>query len=159
MMTLSLEQRRDRNARRRVKGQNVRIRIYPRICEQCQVDFLGWKPDARWCNKVCYARWIAQHRVTTKGWIRTTRGYIMLYRPGHPTASKAGYIMEHRYVMEQVLGRLLYPSEVVNHKNGVRDDNRVENLEVLTKMQHDKLRKPKYMVTCPACAHVFPLAG
>lgn len=48
-------------------------------------------------------------------------------------------IDEHRYVMEQHLGRKLRRDEVVHHKNGDTRDNRIENLEVLTLSEHSRL--------------------
>lgn len=47
-----------------------------------------------------------------------------------PGAFKTGWMLQHRYVMEQVLGRVLEKHERVHHKNGKRDDNRPENLEL-----------------------------
>jgi hypothetical protein len=66
---------------------------------------------------------------------RDNDGYIRLYRPEHPNARKDGFIAEHTVVMAEKVGRPLLPRENVHHKNGVRDDNRPENLELWVKSQ------------------------
>lgn len=57
-------------------------------------------------------------------------GYILVKRPDHPCATKAGFVRQHRLVMEEVLGRYLLPEEVVDHKNRDTSDNRPENLQL-----------------------------
>ncbi|SRR6266498_3661117 len=59
-----------------------------------------------------------------KGWYRSSAGYIYVWEPSHPNANKRGYVAEHTKVMAEVLGRPLYPSEEVHHRNKRRDDNR-----------------------------------
>lgn len=64
-----------------------------------------------------------------RGW-RMDRGYIVVFEPMHPNARKDGYVAEHIKVMAAKLGRPLERFEEVHHKNGIRHDNRPENLEL-----------------------------
>ena len=118
----------------------------------------------RFCSRACSAKYTG--RMKRKPSLRTTAGYVVLYRPDHPMATKAGYIMEHRLVMSEYLGRLLLPTEVVHHKppseggTGRKDDNRIENLVVETKAQHDRRPKPPMKpIACPHCGGMIALSG
>lgn len=57
----------------------------------------------------------------------------------HPRANQHGQVLEHHLVMESHLGRLLAEGEEVHHKNTVKNDNRLDNLELMTKEQHMRL--------------------
>lgn len=66
-----------------------------------------------------------------KGGIRRrSDGYIEQYFPNHEFATVNKTVLQHRLIMERYLGRSLVKDEVVHHKNGIKDDNRIENLEL-----------------------------
>ncbi len=83
------------------------------------------------------------------GRVKDTRGYIRIWKPKHANTQRSGYILEHRLVMSDYLERCLESWEMVHHKNGIRDDNRIENLELMTKRVH------KAKVICPYCRKEF----
>ena len=76
----------------------------------------------------------------------STSGHIWVYNPGHPSSTKKGYVLEHRLAVEKSIGRYLRGNEIVHHKNKIKDDNRVENLEIVVL---GELNCGKIM--CPFC--------
>jgi predicted DNA-binding protein YlxM (UPF0122 family) len=68
----------------------------------------------------------------------TSAGYVSIYFPDHPD-SKSGQILEHRLVMECILGRRLARDEVVHHINGIPTDNKKENLQLMSSTEHKRM--------------------
>ena len=78
------------------------------------------------------------------GYLRKTpKGYVTRYAPNHPSASNAGIVMEHRYVVEKALGITLPDYFDVHHINGDKTDNRIENLAIMTHKAHTKLHNSR----------------
>jgi hypothetical protein len=63
------------------------------------------------------------------------QGYVMLRMPAHPRADNRGYVREHIYVWEKANGPLPKGWHI-HHKNGKKTDNRLKNLEALTREAH-----------------------
>ncbi len=64
------------------------------------------------------------------------KGYVLAYVPKHPKAHKDGYVMLHTVLIERAIGRYLTENEVVHHINHDRSDNRLENLQLMSKHEH-----------------------
>ena len=103
------------------------------------------------CQKCGKKRWVRLLRgnptsqscydCTYKGGRKSNgRSYMSIQLPPndffYPMVGKSGYVLEHRLVMAKHLGRCLQQFEVVHHKNGIRGDNRLENLEMDTNGGH-----------------------
>jgi len=84
------------------------------------------------------------HPLFVEGIIINNGGYAELFHNGKR-------ILEHRFVMEKHLKRKLNPSEEVHHKNGIKTDNRLENLELVLKEKHFGILK------CPHCQKIFKI--
>lgn len=95
--------------------------------------------------------------MAARGYRRESRqyGYVVVHLPDHPMAAKSGSLFEHRLLMAEHLGRMLTADEVVHHKNGIRDDNRIENLELMTRQDHLKVPSQKWKPKpCPHCGEM-----
>ena len=79
--------------------------------------------------------------------------------PKHPNSGKHGYVLEHRIIMENHLGRLLNSNEVVHHKDENKKNNDISNLEVLSDIEHVRLHssigRTYVRLCCPECKRIF----
>lgn len=92
--------------------------------------------DSHVIRKAPEGRPVKTLRVRVPGETLTThQGYVLVFSPDHPRVLTNGYVPQHRLAMESMIGRYLRSDESVHHKNGVRHDNRPENLELWARSQ------------------------
>ncbi len=121
----------------------------PKIVKKClycgkKLRLSKWEiKEKNYCSHSCRAKASLTGKISNnyKNGRYKSNGYIRKLSKKHPQADSDGYIEEHRLVMEKKLGRYLKTNEEVHHKNGVRDDNKIENLKVLSSSEHIRLHK------------------
>ena len=123
-------------------------------CRECKDDFLASHKIQVFCSNKCNPNKITS---INPGWRlgkkfpnekggygntrNTSKGYIAVYMPGHPLADKKGRVAQHRLIMFNHLKGKLDPTKNVHHINGNKKDNRIENLVVLSKAEHNSHHK------------------
>lgn len=110
------------------------------VCKECgSSENVITSPNAKFRGycRVCMYR-VHRAKPTWKGGRSLDKdGYVRLSgHRDHPEANQHGQILEHRYVMEKFLGRYLASGELVHHINEIKDDNRIENLEIVSSGDH-----------------------
>ena len=152
-----------------------------KTCIQCGSEF-SVRPyrekSAKFCSSSCNTKWKWKNKVFLnnrnqlkgsehkmwKGGVKKLHGYVLIYSPNHPNKDKQGYVREHRLVVEREIGRYLMKDEVIHHKNGLKNDNRLLNLEVISNQEHSQIHQRKRMEIfrklriekkCPNCGKDF----
>lgn len=115
-----------------------------RACGLCGAEFqASASRTTMYCSRACMgaAAWRRPLGRSHNGKpaLLDTHGYVRIFEPGHPAATKSGWIFEHRWIVEQALGRHLERAENVHHLNHIRDDNRIENLQLLSHSEHSSV--------------------
>lgn len=153
-----------------------RRRIVELVCRCCGLLFSVVPSIARrvdihgharqYCSSVCrdIARITKGRKKPPMERIMHSAGYILIHAPDHPEATERGYMLEHRLVMEHVLGRRLTAEEVVHHKDEHKDHNWPGNLQLYaSQAEHNGMHKhamwakyrAQFVQTCVQCGERF----
>lgn len=156
------------------RADGERARCKQLTCHACGSEFVSYpsgKEVRTHCSKQCYydckAKGLHENPLRIKkgsenhhwrGGKVKRKGYVWVYAPDHHSIAGRGttrkYVLEHRLVMEEMLGRPMLPNETVHHKNGVRDDNRPENLELWGyQPPGQRAGEGKHCETCTCVTH------
>lgn len=119
-------------------------------CQMCDEDFKTRAKKRKFCSHPCYAnsrRGIKssayKNGSSNPNWRGGKRidgdGYVLIHSPYHPFCDADGYVREHRLVIEKKTKCFIRKDQVVHHLNGNRSDNRLENLQLLSKKGHDRI--------------------
>ena len=106
-----------------------------KACPICGNEFIAKRASQKVCSTECGRKYKSKN---TEHKAYMENGYIVEYQNGY---NKKGNVKQHRRIMEEHLGRKLKPYEVVHHINGIKTDNRIENLQLMTASEHSSLHR------------------
>lgn len=120
-----------------------------KTCMNCKKEFLvknceikRHKTDNYYCSVKCAEEFGFRNGELNWNWkggrTKHMDGYIWVLDHNHPNSDKLGHVLEHVKVMSEHLGRPLKKGEEVHHINEITNDNRIENLELMTRSEHIK---------------------
>ena len=110
----------------------VLYRTFTKKCFDCSRVFRNIGKD--------HLNWKGGRFINSQGYL-----YIKIYPNDllYVMGNKEGYVREHRYKIAKKIGRILKNNEHVHHINGIKTDNRIENLELMNYREHLRLHDRK----------------
>ena len=109
------------------------------ICPGCEREFqYKYRNKTIYCSNACSGKHMSgrNHPQFKERWYDSTHGYFMIHIPGR------GHVKEHRYIIEQYIGRELTDAEVVHHRDGRKWNNDISNLEITNRVNHARIHNP-----------------
>ena len=109
-----------------------------------RVKRLTSKQSKIFCNRKCKGEWQSKylnkenHPHWKGGRRKSKEGYTQIRLPTHHRANQNGYVLEHILVAEKKYNRKITTRNHIHHFNGIKDDNRPENLVLTINSKHDK---------------------
>lgn len=105
-------------------------------CEACGKLYRPKKSSSRFCSRPCMWSKNGGRNKKKESWWKNSSGYIegRVWIDEHTQIQ----VKQHRWIMEKHLGERLSPNDDVHHINGIKDDNRIENLELIPHGEHTK---------------------
>lgn len=84
---------------------------------------------------------LGKNNPSWKGGKAKSGGYITILIPSHPFADVNGRVKEERLIMESHIGRYLTNNEIVHHKNEIKSNNEIENLQIVNNLEHMRVHR------------------